>query len=323
MCHCCRESDSGLCLLGRAARRPAHLSRFKALPAQRIQRPSWWPQSIGVLGHPSRPPLRAKSTPSPVLLLGEHRGSQAGTHPNPATHTPLVSENSGLAQLVAAPRGARGGALGACAHTEVQGGRQYQLPLGLATLPGDGPSLFTGGETKTPRSELICPRPQSRYAGSGSQRGPSNPEPSFHEGPASWQDLSVKVPRTDRPPPCPGPIEVPHQPLGDSESISREAGFIQKVLGLRQGVQAPGPAGVQRHKPGERAHPPIRPALRPCLARPGTHPLPWPKHCPRGSGQEPSVTARGTQTAASRLTLVHSPQPPRSRHQGEGIRGSP
>ena len=80
---------------------------------------------------------------------------------------------------------------------------------------------------------------------------------------------------------------------------------------------------VLSHTPGGRAHPPIRPAPRRCLVPPGTHQLPLPKRCPQGPGQEPSITARGTQTAACHLTSVYSPQPPRSHPQGEGIRGSP
>lgn len=147
------------------------------------------------------------------------------------------------------------------------------------------------------------------------------------------------------PPLYPRPMEAPHQGPGHPKSISPEARFIQKVPDLQQGIRALGPDGLQGHTPAE--SPPSRQVAMltlqsdpPC---PGVScfqervnstsvgsqvlaPLaqilstrPWAR-TPHRSEREPTAASP---PLCSHLTLLHSPQPPGSRHRQEGIQGSP
>lgn len=103
ICHCCRESDGGRCVMEHPAEEASTPVLFKPLPAGRVGKLSWWPQCIGVLGHPRPEP----SLPRPrSSLLG-----LPSRYLNPATHTPLLSENGALTRPVASTTSAEGSAL--------------------------------------------------------------------------------------------------------------------------------------------------------------------------------------------------------------------
>lgn len=199
--------------------------------------------------------------------------------------------------------------------------RRFQAPDSSDCLwasppcPVMGRHCFTGGKTKTPRGELIHPRPQSCYVGSG----PQHARPTQSPCPARAQHLGRTCLRGSQGqtalPWAPGPRRHPTSVSGtprafaEKQDLSTTSWASSKASGHR------GQAVLRVTRWGE------SPALRPRRALPGTRRLPLPQRCPWGPGQEASVTARGHRLLPppnrGPLSTASKKPPPGRRKPGE------
>lgn len=92
---------------------------------------------------------------------------------------------------------------------------QSSLPLGLMTLPSDGPRCLTGGETEAQRGEGTHPRSQKWYTGSGFQPGP---DPGLNLVPHQRQVWGILAG-----PCCEGPKDLTPSPVTPAEGRPMEA----------------------------------------------------------------------------------------------------